>query len=286
MENDQPSRTAENAAIVRAIHQHLPAGSRVLDDPIAIRLVDPASDAYRTRVRFLANLPHSVRPRWTHYMLRSRYAEDCLAESVQQRDLRQYVILGAGLDTFAYRQPAWASQLSIFEVDHPATQNWKHRRLDEASIDIPGNVRWVPIDFDELSLDEGLLRAAFDQRSPTFFSMLGVSQYLTPQALDDTLRFVASMPRSSEIVFSIAPPEDLLPAEDAAHIATFTKHVATIGEPWLTRPRPAELVAKLRDTGFSVVHHMAPEEANARYFLNRRDDLKASVIEQMIRAIV
>jgi O-methyltransferase involved in polyketide biosynthesis len=124
----QPSRTAENAAIMRALHQALLQESRVFDDPLTTRIVIPDSDAYRSRVALLERMPAALRLRFTHDPLRARGAEENLAEAVQQRGPAQFVILGGGLDTFPYCQPTWASSLRIFEVDHPATQAWKRQR--------------------------------------------------------------------------------------------------------------------------------------------------------------
>jgi hypothetical protein len=116
--------------------------------------------------------------------------------------VRQYVVLGAGLDTFAYRQPSWANPLRIFEIDHPTTQHWKRRRLAEASVSVPDNVSFVPVDFEKTSLAAALLQSGLISGAATFFSLLGVSQYLTEDALDESLRFTLSRPDGSEIVFS------------------------------------------------------------------------------------
>lgn len=286
MEEGTPSRTAENTAVMRALHQQLPRGSRIFNDPIATRLVDPNSYAYRSRMSLLASLSESVRSRFTHYILRSRYTEDCLAEAARQRELSQYVILGAGLDTFPYRQPAWARSLRIFEVDHPATQAWKRQRLMDAGIQIPANVRFVPIDFGSVTLGQALSQVGFSDGWPTFFSMLGVSQYLTSEALDKTFGFVLAMPASSEIVFTIDPPDETLRPEDAAWVSALTQRFAEMGEPWLTRPRPHLLAEKLKGMGFSIATYLTPAEANALYFQGRSDGLQASEIELMMRAIV
>ena len=168
IEGDRPSATAEGAAIMRALHQLLPTEARVLDDPIASRLVDPAGAAYQARLVLLAGLSTPVRSRLTNFVMRSRYAEDCLADAFQC-GTRQYVILGAGLDTFAYRQPGWARTLRIFEVDRPATQAWKRSRLNEAGIALPSNLAFAEVDFDRVSLTEGLSSAHLDFAIPTFF---------------------------------------------------------------------------------------------------------------------
>src|ERR1700736_506104 len=137
MDEERPSVTAEGAAVMRVLHQKLDDEPKILDDPITPRLVDVHSDFYKSRVELLEHLPAPTRSRLkATFVMRSRYTEDCLGESVVD-GLRQYVVLGAGLDTFAYRQPRWASTLRIFEVDHPATQRWKRRRLAEARMPMP-----------------------------------------------------------------------------------------------------------------------------------------------------
>jgi methyltransferase (TIGR00027 family) len=285
MDASRASRTAEGAAIMRALHQQLPPESRILEDPISVMMVDPHGEAYQARKTFISNLPEAVRLRLTNFEMRSRYTEDCLADACR-RGVRQYVLLGAGLDTFAFRQPPWAQSLRIFEVDHPATQSFKKERLKLAGIDLPQNVRFAPIDFDSVFLPEGLAKAGFDSAIPTFFSMLGVCMYLTPEAFDRTLEFVLKMPKASEFVFTIVVPDDALPADEAEMAAAVAARNASWGEPWLMRPYPNELVAKLLEMGFSQAIHVTPDEANELYFRDRSDGLNASNIEQMIRVIV
>src|SRR5262252_5671523 len=140
MDEERPSFTAEGAAVMRAIHQTLDSEPKILDDPICVRLVDSQSDIYKSRLELLALLPAPSRLQLkATFVMRSRFAEDCLAQSIGN-GVRQYVLLGAGLDTFAYRQPPWASSLRIFEVDYPATQRWKRRRLSESGISVPSNL--------------------------------------------------------------------------------------------------------------------------------------------------
>src|SRR5450755_3917709 len=147
MDEERPSLTAEGAAVMRALHQAPSHDPKILSDPISVRLVDPLSDFYKSRVDLLERLPVLTRLRLeATFVMRSRYAEDCLAEAFDN-GVRQYVLLGAGLDTFAYRQPSWAKSLRIFEVDHPTTQRWKRRRLAEARASVPLNVSFIPGDF-------------------------------------------------------------------------------------------------------------------------------------------
>jgi methyltransferase (TIGR00027 family) len=284
MEQGRHSTTAEGCAVLRAIHQ-ITSAEPLVYDPISPRLVDPEGPAYKIWSDFLAGLPTENRLRLTHYLLRSRYAEDCLAEAYA-RGLRQYVILGAGLDTFAYRQPVWGGEVRIFEVDHPATQRWKRELLRKAQIQIPENAILVPVDFEIKTTKPALREAGLDQNSPAFVSMLGVSQYLTEQALAETLSMVREMGPSSEIVFSFVPPDNTLPEDEAVLTKQFAERFAAIGEPWLTRPLPIELQRTLKGMGFSIVSHLPPEEADQLYFRARTDGLRAPSMEQMMRAIV
>jgi methyltransferase (TIGR00027 family) len=217
--------------------------------------------------------------------MRSRFTEDRLADVVQE-GLRQYVILGAGHDTFAYRQPPWASALRIFEVDHPETQQWKRRRLMDAKIFVPRNVTFVPLDFENDTLTNGLSQAGFDSTTATFFSMLGVSHYLTEAAFDRTLKFVLSAPAGSEIVFSFGVVGATLDAGNVTRARAATEHLSAIREPALLRFHPDQPVAKLTEMSFSKVFHLTPGKANERYFQNRSDGLNAAILEQMMRATV
>jgi methyltransferase (TIGR00027 family) len=172
MEQARRSRTLEISAIMHALHQTVDGDPKILTDPIAPRLLDPDDD--RQWFTPMLNHPFAKHLR-AGFGVRSRYAEDCLAEAVQ-RAVRQYVILGAGLDTFAYRQPSWDGKLRILEVDHPLTQDWKRNRLTAANIDVPSNLTFVPIDFEKTSLADGPRACSFAFDAPAFCSCLGVTQ--------------------------------------------------------------------------------------------------------------
>jgi methyltransferase (TIGR00027 family) len=286
LEQKRRSVTAEQSAIHRALHQALDAPPKILDDPISPLLIDLKSETTKAYLARVESMTRSVKsPLRAVFIMRSRYTEDCLAELLV-RGVRQYVILGAGLDTFAYRQPSWASSLRIYEVDHPASQEWKRERLQVAKVKIPENLTFAPTDFEISSLRGGLSTAGFDFRAPSFFSLLGVTQYLTLEATESIFELVQSLPQGTEIVFEFIVPDDLMPANQAGVIAKITSFVAERGEPWLTRLRPAELESRLTILGFSQVIHLSPQVANERYFRGRNDDLAAWSNAQMMRAIV
>jgi methyltransferase (TIGR00027 family) len=177
------------------------------------------------------------------------------------------VLLGAGLDTFAYRQPEWAHGLRVVEVDHPGTQGAKRRALAAAGIEIPPNVRFADIDFERETLAQGLARCGVHTAKPTFFSWLGVTMYLTREAIEATLRTVLSFPKRSGIVFTYAHTDSM-----NSRMATGS---ASAGEPWVSYFTPDELGAMLQGLGFSDVTFLAREEAERRYYANRTDGFAA-----------
>jgi methyltransferase (TIGR00027 family) len=288
MEKDKPSRTAEAAAIHRAVHQLLDDEPKILVDPIALRLVEMSKNIdLDVDLNVEASDPVFKQLR-SRLVMRSRYAENCLADAVAQRAIQQYVILGAGFDTFAFRQPSWTRSIQIFEVDHPATQRDKRERLERVGLLAPSNLRFSPIDFEATSLTDGLSGCGFDFKSRTFCSWLGVTYYLTEEAIDRTLEAVRQLPSGSEIVFEYAIALELLSREEREQIAADEVRKKNLGirEPTLTRFTPALLLAKLRRIGFSEAIDFSTEDAQERYFRGRRDGLAADPSFHLMRAIV
>lgn len=272
----QTSRTALGTAYLRAAHQILDAPPRVLEDPIALPLLGPtaqkriadAAASYRTPER---------RALRAHVVLRSRFAEDRLAAAVL-RGVTQYIILGAGFDTFAFRQPAWGRQLKIVEVDHSATQDLKRSYLADAGLVVPDNVVLATIDFENESLVDGLRRYRVALNELTLFAWLGVTMYLKEDAIDAVLHEVAALPTGSEIVLTFARPR-------AASLSPLAQRAASLGEPWISYFEPDALDAKLRAAGFSIVEFLSPAEAEARYFRDRPTDLPAPEQTNLVCAI-
>jgi methyltransferase (TIGR00027 family) len=218
----------------------------------------------------------------SHIVLRSRFAEDQL-EDAAARGVRQYVILGAGYDTFIVRQPEWARSLRIIEVDRPETQALKRARLEAAALTVPENVTFAGIDFERETLADGLRRHGVVLDEPVFFSWLGVTMYLTEQAIDAVLGTVAGSAAGSEIVFTFAPVRG---ESDHSHDGpSLAERAASLGEPWLTYFEPAALARKLRDLGFGTVEFLTPAAAAARYFANRTDGLPAPRRTTIVRAV-
>jgi methyltransferase (TIGR00027 family) len=260
------SRTALGVAALRAVHQLLDGQPKILDDTTVIPLLGSVvvDRVMSDRARLETPGARALR---SHVVLRSRYTEDRLADAVQ-RGVRQFLVLGAGFDTFAYRQPAWARDLHIFEVDQPASQQAKRGRLEASGLAIPSNLTFVAADFEHRTLHDILVDGGVDITQPAFISWLGVTVYLTEPAIDAVFRFVASLPASSEIVFTFYSKE---PAGNEG-LRALEARVAELGEPFKTWFEPEELDAKLRGFGFSDVTFLTPEEAAARYFPEPRPD--------------
>jgi methyltransferase (TIGR00027 family) len=283
MEAEAPSQTSVNVAMARALHQAVDDKPLILDDPIAPMIVDTQGEAYARL--FEARDQPDKRLGRTIMVVRSRYAEDCLADAVLN-GARQYLILGAGMDTFAYRQPPWAWGLRMFEVDHPSTQTFKRARLDAAGIAPPPNLTFVPVDFETGSLDHALRQSGFDFATPTFCAWLGVTMYLTDEAIDETLTILRGLPSGSQVVLSFNLPPEALLAADAERVRSLMEGVAASGEPWLSLYRPNEMIAKLLGFGFSQAIHFSPEAANERYCRDRRDGLRMPKHLHLMRAVV
>jgi methyltransferase (TIGR00027 family) len=262
MQKGKPSRTAWGAAAHRAAHQVLEEG-RIFADPLALRIMGEAANA---AVRDAEDNPLRRRMR-IFVAIRTRFAEDALTVAVA-RGVTQLVILGAGLDTYAYRASP-ADQVQIYEVDHPATQAWKRERLAEAAIPIPQSLTFAPVDFEHQTLGEGLSAAGFDLSQQTFFTWLGVVPYVTQEAVWSTLGFIAKLPNGAHVVFDYSDPPDTLPPElRAAHDERAAK-VAEIGESFLTYFEPGDLHTRLLALGFSEIEDLGPRQIASRYFPNR-----------------
>ena len=208
---------------------------------------------------------------------RSRFAEDELRRSLD-RGVAQYVVLGAGLDTFAYRNP-YGSALRAFEVDHPATQEWKRARLAEAGIDVPPTLSYAPTDFEHQSLAEGLDRAGFSWETPTFFSWLGVTMDLTLPAFEATLSFIARTPSGGGVAFDYMLPLDSLPLFEKIVLSVMALRVTRAGEPFRSRFEPHQMRGHLERLGFHDITDLDKWQVNARYFAGRRDQLRRFPLE-------
>lgn len=275
MDELQASLTAIRVAVLRAAHQLLDGEPKILVDPIGIGLVPEASEAALRADAHKLQRP-SVRGSRANKVLRSRYAEDRLEEAVR-RGVTQYVLLGAGLDTFAYRQPLWADRLTIVEIDHPASQKFKIASLKSAGVNVPPNVRFSPIDFGSGAIGDKLAHAPLDADKPIFVSWLGVTQYLTRDAVGATLAAVGSWGAGSEIVLTyITDDWTSLDVDEKDAMAGSQARAADWGEPWLSKFSTDAIADLLAAAGFSRIEPLTIDNARERYFHNRDDKLLPS----------
>lgn len=266
-EGEAPSRTAAGVAWLRAVHQLIDGTPKILDDPAVVALLGPdgAERVLAERDRAQSRGARALR---SHVVLRSRWAEDRLRAAVE-RGVRRYLVLGAGYDTFVVRQPEWARELRVVEIDRGAIQKAKRARLVQVGLVPPPNAAFLEVDFERETLARALKRARLGPDTPTFFSWLGVTMYLTEPAIDAVLRTIASYPTPSEIVFSFAQPAD---RETPRDTPTLAERAASVGEPWLSYFTPEQIEQKLRALGFACVEFLTPEAA-ACYFAGRDDGL-------------
>jgi methyltransferase (TIGR00027 family) len=276
------SDTAIFTALQRAAHQIIDDPPRILDDPIAVGL-SPGSSTEAIRTAEAELQRPTIKLLRSIFVFRSRFAEDSLQDAVAA-GIRQFVVLGAGFDTFAYRQPPWARALRIFEVDHPASQELKKRRLEKMGIAPPANLTFCPVDFESVTLKTGLAAASLDFARPSFFSWLGVTQYLTRDAILATLRFVRGLAPGSQILFEVLVPDSSLPESERKVVEFAADGSAARGEPWLSRFEPAEMRAQLAQLGYRSCDHLTTADAQARYFAGRTDGLHAPAMAQLLLA--
>lgn len=260
MEPPQPSRTALAAAAHRANHQLVERGA-IFSDPLAVRILGPQPEELLSKLS--AN--PAARQLRLFIAIRARFGEDSLARALTE-GVRQVVVLGAGLDTYAYRQPA-TEGLRVFEVDLPATQAWKKERLAAASIPVPESTRFVSLDFTRGSLTEGLAAAGHDPRQRTFFTWLGVVPYLEESSVRATLRDIAGLPGGCDVVFDYCnPPEAGADDSQGADHKALSARVAKLGEPFRCYLDTEPLLVFLRSLGYARVEDLGPAGIQARYF--------------------
>jgi methyltransferase (TIGR00027 family) len=276
------SRTALGAARLRAAHLIVDDAPPIFEDRLAARLFDGDAEGAIRRYTDRFRAPASIALR-SDILVRSRFAEDRLADAVR-RGVDQYVIVGAGLDTFAYRRPDWARGLHIIEVDHPASQADKRSRLSRAGIETPPNVTYAPADLEQDDLAEALAAAGLDLTRPAFVACLGVFIYLDEAAIDRILATAGAMPAGSEVVFTFSRPDATTAAPPAPGSAA--ARMDAIGEPWRTRFEPDDLAARLRSAGFGSVEFLFPDDVARLYLQGRTDGLALPSRAVLARAAV
>jgi methyltransferase (TIGR00027 family) len=277
MRSGQPSQTARGAAAYRAVHQML-EGGEIFKDPLASRILDEQTAASLSEMA----ADESLRPMRLFIAARSRFSEDTLANCVAA-GVRQVVVLGAGLDTFALRNPFANLGVRVFEVDYAATQLWKRERIKAAGLIKPQSLIFAPIDFERESLSESLTRAGFRLNQPAFFQWLGVVPYLTREAVSSTLRFISEVPEAV-VAFDYAEPFQYYPAERRASIIAVAENAAARGEPWLSLFDPADLHELLRGNGFKTVEDLGLPEIAERLYGDLSRNIRIGPGPHIVRA--
>jgi methyltransferase (TIGR00027 family) len=265
-----PDSTAARVALWRALHVEADPAPHVLEDKIGLKLLSP-DEGWRQRGDMD---PQFTRPFRASIVARARFIEDLVLEQAGH-GMSQYVILGAGLDSFAQRRPEIASQLKVFEVDQPSPQAWKRRRLIELGFGVPDWLRFVPVDFEAGgSWQEGLVTAGFDHRKPAIVVSTGVSMYLTKEANAASLREVASLAPGSTLAMTFLLPLELADPEVRPGLEMAEKGARASGTPFLSFFTPREIVALAREAGFRAAHHVSAADLTQRYFVGRTDGLR------------
>ena len=296
MKAGQASDTAAISALMRAAHPLLDTKPWIFVDAMATTLLGLETNAqlYDKLISLKAELTARsssvtadafLRAARLGGAVRARYAEDVVAKA-QQRGLSQYVILGAGFDSFAYCRRGHASSLRVYELDHPDTQQVKRDRLRGSRTDIPAGSTLVPVDFEQQSVFEALDGTDFRRDQPAVFSFLGVSWYLSEQALNRTLREIAGAAAGSELVMDYLLPPHRLHDEQREVLALLERVASARGEPGHHCLEPEVIAARLQQHGFGEVRDLGADEANVRYFAGREDALRIPELLRVLSARV
>ena len=281
--NEEPSQTALTAAAARAAHLIVDDEPRIYADVLASAMLGDQAEEFLSYHR--AHGTHLVlRSARAQATCRSRYTEDRLADSVR-RGVTQYVILGAGLDSFAYRCDL-AGQVRVFEVDHPATQQWKRRLLSAARIPVPGRLAFVPVDFETDSLAGQLARGGFNPAQPALVSWLGVTMYLSRAAIGETLAVIGRFAPGTEIITDHMLPAGLRDEDGDSYVEQVAPVAAQHGEPWLTFLSPADMSGLLAGHGFGSIKHVRQRDTVEPATWNRSDSLRPSDLSYLAHATV
>ncbi len=269
------------AAVVRAQHRQEDPSPWVLEDPFALDLVGPGWEGFAVLLDSLFSKPFQSQAR-AAVVGRARYAEDRLTGGA----FTQCVLLGAGLDSLAWRRPDLLDTVTLFEVDHPVSQAWKRERVDELGLPVAGRHVFAPIDFEAESLRTGLDAAAFDWSAPTLFSWMGVTMYLTTDAIETTLRTIAGCAPGSEVAFSYRAHDSVIDDDGRAILQILEPLAAQLGEPLQPGLSAKELERLVTACGLQVLDHPTASDVAGRYFAGRTDGLAPWTMESLITAAV
>lgn len=276
----EPESTAVRVALWRALHVEIDPPPHVLEDEIGLQMVAP-DDGWRARPDMD---PPGTRGFRASIVARARFIEDLVAEQ-GGRGVTQYILLGAGLDTFAQRRPEIASRMRVFEVDQPGPQAWKRQRLTELGFGVPDWLRLVPVNFEQNgSWWQELAVAGFDPGRPAVVASTGVSMYLSKDATAATLRQLAGLAPGSTLAMTFLLPRDLLGDADRAGLQAADQGARASGTPFVSLYAPQEMLAMAREAGFADVWHVSGASLGERYFAGRSDGLRPSSGEDFLVA--
>lgn len=275
-----PDHTAVRVALWRALHLEADAAPHIIEDQIGLKLAAPDEDWHS---RPDMNPLHTMRFR-ASTVARARFVEDLVLKQASL-GVHQFVILGAGLDTFAQRNPQVASRLQIFEVDQPGTQAWKQQRLIDLGYGIPDSLHFVPVDFEAgQSLWDQLAAAGFNATKPAVIASTGVSMYLTREAITATLRQIAALAPGSTLAMTFILPVELADPDERPGYEAAARGAKASGTPFINFFAPPEMLALAREAGFREAHHVSSATLNQRYFANRTDGLRPGSEEFLVAA--
>jgi len=264
-----PDNTAVRTALWRALHLEVDAPPHIFEDDVGLKLAAP-DEGWRDR----PDMSPFTRPFRASILARARFIED-LVEERAACGLAQYVILGAGLDTFAQRRPELASRMRVFEIDQPGPQAWKRQRLIELGIGVPPFLRLVPVDFEAGDAWwERLAASGFDSKLPAVVASAGVSMYLTKDAIMATLRHVAALAPGSTLAMTFMLPVGMADPEVRPGIERAMEGARASGTPFISFFMPDEILALARDAGFREARHVSADALTERYFAGRADGLR------------
>jgi len=264
----EPDNTAVRTALWRAMHVQVDAEPHILDDEVGLELIAPNGDWQQRpdmHPAFTKRLRASI-------VARARFIEDLIIEQSKQ-GISQYVILGAGLDTFAQRKPAVVSNLQLYEIDQPDTQEWKQHRLTELGFGIPQELHFVSVNFETSSWWEHLLKAGFDINKPAVFTCTGVSLYLTKEAITATLNQIATLAPGSTLAMTFYLPMELIDEEDQPLQQIAEKGAHEAGTPFISFFTPDEILTLANNAGFKEAKAISTKDLEQLYFINRTDKL-------------
>lgn len=275
-----PDSTAVRVALWRAMHTRVDAPPHVLEDEVGLRLADPGDD-WRRRPDMD---PETTRGFRAAVVARARFVENLVTERAD-RGITQYVVLGAGLDTFAQRRPEIASRLRIFEIDQPGPQAWKRRRLTELGYGVPDRLRLVPVDFEAgEDWEKRLVAAGFDPARPALVVSTGVSMYLTRDATAATLRRIAGFAPGTTLAMTFLLPAELVDSADRPGLRASESGARASRTPFISFYTPDDMLALAREAGFRTTGHVPGSSLAERYFADRADGLRPSTGEDVLLA--